>query len=566
MLRINRVALQLSILIFVLAQIANAQNCPAAYFFNGQRCSPCQTNCQCSQQNTCSSCLSGYTYDALFQNCLQCPQAVDSVNIGCSQCCYQVQGPAFVCSSCQSGIYVYQIGGQCLNIVGCVSLTQQGACTKCASGYYLSQGVCQACDPSCATCYHSSLCLTCNPAYYNGTDVGYSLCQSCSLGCISCTTGVTCVTCGQYYRISAGSCISCTSNCQTCTSLVCTQCNTALSGLISGVCYLCTDISVQGSLGCTTCTSNGVRILCSVCSNGYYLNSVTQKCVVCSTAHSTLCNATNVIQCQNDNNAIINTRYYLVNNLCVLNTNNCRDMLDSTGKCSSCYFTSTVGYYSLNSGVCTLCNVAGCSSYSTSCQCLSCQSGYQYINNQCIACQNLHCSQCQASISSCQYCLAAYGRLSSACVLCQPANCNNCDGDNTVCSVCNTGYYLSGGNCYSCQSNCLTCLSKSVCSTCVVGTFLQSNGRCKTLPLYCLAIDNTTLGSNVGSCKRCLYGYILIQGNCYPCSSSLFNVKNIVIQLGLCLNYHCPNYYAQLTYEYKLFVSIFVLGIVLMLL
>ena len=44
------------------------QNCPGANYFNGQRCAPCSTNCQCTTENTCSSCLPGYTYDALFQN------------------------------------------------------------------------------------------------------------------------------------------------------------------------------------------------------------------------------------------------------------------------------------------------------------------------------------------------------------------------------------------------------------------------------------------------------------------------------------------------------------------
>jgi hypothetical protein len=44
------------------------------------------------------------------------------------------------------------------------------------------------------------------------------------------------------------------------------------------------------------------------------------------------------------------------------------------------------------------------------------------------------------------------------------------------------------------------------------------------MPSNCLSIDATTLSSNVGSCKRCSYGYILIEGSCYPCGVSLFNV------------------------------------------
>jgi hypothetical protein len=514
-------------LVLLLLTPAVAQTCPSSYFFNGQRCAPCLPNCQCSQENTCSSCLSGYTYDALFQNCLQCPVATGLVNIGCQECCYQVKGPAFVCSTCQAGPYVFQIGGQCINMQGCLAITTQGACTQCTSSFFLNQGSCVGCDPSCATCNDLSLCLTCATGYYNATNVDYSMCQACSLGCQACTSSTVCTSCGSGYRLATGSCTACSSSCLACSATVCTTCN-QLSGLISGICYLCTDTSKQGSAGCLTCTSNGVRIQCTSCSPGYYLNTGTQACVACSLTfpNSILCTATTVLQCSNDNSATLTSRYLLVSNQCVANTNKCKDMLDSTGKCSSCYFTSN-GYYSLSgAGVCSLCNVAGCATYSSACQCLSCQNGYQYINNQCIQCQNLHCYQCQASISSCQSCAPAYGRLSSACLLCQPANCNNCDGDNTVCTQCNTGYYLSNGQCYQCQTNCLTCTSNVLCSSCAANNFLQANGRCKALPANCIQIDNSTLASNIGSCKRCSYGYILISGNCYPCSSSLFNVSN----------------------------------------
>jgi hypothetical protein len=221
---------------------------------------------------------------------------------------------------------------------------------------------------------------------------------------------------------------------------------------------------------------------------------------------------------------VLTSRFYLANNTCVANANNCKDMQDSSGNCASCYFDAVRGYYSLTNGVCTLCYVAGCSTYSASCQCLSCLNGYQFINNQCIACQSLHCHVCQVSVTACQQCAPAYGRLSSACQLCQPSNCYNCDGDNTVCATCNTGYYLSAGNCYQCQQNCLSCISNKQCTACAPGTYLQANGRCKTLPANCISIDNSTLISNIGSCKRCAYGYILLEGNCYPCGVSLFNV------------------------------------------
>jgi len=405
-------------------------------------------------------------------------------------------------------------------------MSTDGLCTSCINGYFSSQGACISCHASCATCLDASLCLTCNIGYFSIPNLNYALCSACSNGCSSCSSSTVCTNCLSTYRLTGSTCTSCTSFCLNCTATACITCN-SLSALISSLCYLCTDTSKQGSAGCLTCTSNPTRILCTSCSSGYFLNSVTNQCVACSTQYpnSVVCTSTKILQCANDNAPTLSTRYYLINNQCVANTKLCKTMSASNGDCSLCYFDSSTGYYSLISGTCTLCNVVGCLTYSSTCQCLSCVSGYQFINNQCIACQNLHCTVCQASISSCQQCAASYGRLSSACVLCTPSNCYNCDGDNTICVTCNVGYYLSNGNCYSCQTNCASCISNIQCTSCSPGTFLQANGRCKALPSNCISIDTSTISSNVGSCKRCSYGYILLDGNCYPCSSALLNVK-----------------------------------------
>ena len=516
-------------LLFALIVITLGQLCPGAAFFNGQRCAPCATNCQCSQENTCSSCLSGYTYNALFTSCLQCPTASSAINVGCNQCCYQVKGPGFVCSSCPAGNYIFQQGGQCLKVDGCLDLSLQGVCLSCATGFYLNQGLCSACDTSCATCHDSSVCLTCASGYFNGTNVNQALCQACSMGCSTCSAASTCTACAPTYRLNGVVCTSCAVNCATCTAAACSTCSSG-AVLVGVGCYLCTDISQQGSAGCTSCVSSGSRVECSACSAGYYLDPSVKKCFTCHSKfpNSVLCTFYAPLQCSNDAHATLTSRYYLVSGQCVANSNNCKDMANSAGQCSLCYFTAATGYYSLQSGVCVLCNVVGCKTYSSTCQCLSCNNGYQFINNQCNACQTLHCTTCQALVTACQTCNVAYGRLSSACQLCTPANCYNCDGDNTVCAVCNQGYYLNSGKCYSCQANCQSCTSNTICTACNTGYYLQTNGRCKVLPSNCLDIDTTTLSSTVGACKRCSYGYILLDGNCYPCGLTLFNVKHVL--------------------------------------
>ena len=514
------------LILLALLAAAHCQVCTGAAFFDGQRCVPCATNCQCSQEGTCSSCLSGYTYDALFQNCLQCPTALDAVNIGCNQCCYKVEGPGLVCSSCPAGDYVFQQGGQCLKVDGCLSLSSQGVCSSCADGFYLSQGVCAACDISCSTCLDSSVCSICNTAYFNGTNVNNAHCQACSTGCSTCSDATICSACMSGYRINSLVCAACTANCATCSVSSCLTC-TSGAVLVATGCYVCTDVGQQGSIGCISCLSAGGRIECTACASGYYLDPSTKVCATCASkfSNSILCTFDYPLQCSDDAHATLTSRFYLVSGQCVANANRCKSMSNTAGSCSLCYFTATEGYYSLAGGICNLCSVTGCKTYTSICQCLSCNDGYQFINSQCNSCQTLHCNICQASVTACQTCAVTYGRLSSACILCQPANCDNCDGDSSICTVCSMGYFLNSGQCYSCQTNCLSCTSNILCTSCSSTHYLQANGRCKTLPSNCLSIDKTKLSSNVGACKRCDYGYILLDGNCYPCGISLFNVS-----------------------------------------
>ena len=42
------------------------QSCSTGQFFNGQRCAPCKANCKCSSEDTCSTCIDGYAFDARF--------------------------------------------------------------------------------------------------------------------------------------------------------------------------------------------------------------------------------------------------------------------------------------------------------------------------------------------------------------------------------------------------------------------------------------------------------------------------------------------------------------------
>jgi hypothetical protein len=122
--------------------------------------------------------------------------------------------------------------------------------------------------------------------------------------------------------------------------------------------------------------------------------------------------------------------------------------------------------------------------------CLTCQPGF--VMNSTFQCAAVVCStQCQLCSlvsTNCTSCYAAQNRylISNICV---PLS----------------GYYESGTDISPlCVSPCITCSSLTICSTCVVGYFLNSSNNCQSCIKYhpqCVACDNVT-------CLQCSSSYI----------------------------------------------------------
>lgn len=245
---------------------------------------------------------------------------------------------AFVCSSCPALSNTYLLGGQCVRIAGCSSVSSDGLCYSCASGYFLKDGTCIACHASCTTCTDSTFCASCNVGYYNATNSNYGTCAQCSVGCQTCTSLTACTLCGTGFRLSTGLCVACGLNCQQCTNSACTSCAIGYA-LIGGSCVSCTTAANGGSAGCTACSVTTGSIICSQCSSSFYL-SLTGACVSCPSAYpnSVLCTLSRPLQCINDFVPVLASRYYLISNQCIANTNRCKVMANIYGQCSSCYF------------------------------------------------------------------------------------------------------------------------------------------------------------------------------------------------------------------------------------
>lgn len=524
---INHINMQsltlLPVLLFtLLLPLTSPQTCSSSQYFNGQRCAPCQSNCLCTSDNGCTSCMPGFTFDPTFTQCKQCPSTSSGYLTPCSDCCSQVTGTQFLCSSCnnQTG-FAFIRGGQCVVMEGCGELGLDGVCVGCAVGYWRQSGRCVQCHASCDSCVDSNYCVTCKTGYYNESTGDYPLCLACTGGCSQCTSATACQACAPQYRLSGSTCVACSANCVSCSSTACTQCLTGYT-VISSTCYACTDISKSGSLGCLTCVTTGSSITCKSCQSGFFLNSA-GACVSCSLTYpnSLTCTSSGPTQCNNDYITPISSRYHLVGTSCILNTRNCK-MMNSNGTCSSCYFENGM-YYTLSAGTCVNCSITGCDNtrldVSKGCVCQACLAGYRFVNNICIPCANLRCTSCPMDINNCTSCVDTFGIFSSACAKCNLNNCLNCDGDVSKCLSCANGYYLENSQCYACQTSCSRCTSNTKCVECAAGSYLAETGLCMQLPVNCVEVYET------GHCKLCGFGYFPVDGSCYECSINGYNVR-----------------------------------------
>jgi hypothetical protein len=146
------------------------------------------------------------------------------------------------------------------------------------------------------------------------------------------------------------------------------------------LCILCTDLTYGGSVGCTSCVALNSFVVCTSCSDTYYLDT-DSNCEMCSSA---IANAARCLdsktptQCQSDNDPILTNRYYLLSVSCVYNVKSCRRLTSIAGDCITCYS----GYYLNSSNACVQCALTGCvpansTVLSNVCTCTMCLPGYQ---------------------------------------------------------------------------------------------------------------------------------------------------------------------------------------------
>lgn len=134
-------------------------------------------NCSGSSSSSCSRCNPGY-YLGIFSGqtttCYDfgsCPTGSVSIspNIVCTACdppCYQCSGTTSNCSSCKTNYYRNYWGNQCYSTQ---NYCPSGNSAVQGQVIVVGNGICQPCDPMCATCTipnNAAYCTMCLNGYY----------------------------------------------------------------------------------------------------------------------------------------------------------------------------------------------------------------------------------------------------------------------------------------------------------------------------------------------------------------------------------------------------------------
>ncbi|EAR96177.2 REJ domain protein (macronuclear) [Tetrahymena thermophila SB210] len=395
----------------------------------------------------------------------------------------------------------------------CDSCNNSG-CTKCSSGYLLSNGICNACDATCSTCSGTgkNQCITCKNNYYISDKNNYCVsscdsnqyidstspqkyCRSCISNCQTCTNSNSCQTCLTSYYYTGNSCAPCDNTCYSCSGSGKNQCikcqnNYYISEKLNNYCDPNCDLA-QGQFidqsnpnqkYCKNCISN-----CKSCINN-------TSCTTCI-----------------DN-------YYVSGNTCSPCDNSCKQCLGpGVNQCTIC---RQSGYFIQpdNNNTCVQ----------------SCDQNNGYYIDKLVNRAQWYCKKCLLSCKTC-----SNGNSCSTCFdqnfldssnQCQPchSSCQTCNGtQNTNCMICKSGLHMQ--------------LSTSLCvQSCDSNEFLNALSQCQKCDNSCKTCD----GSSSNNCKSCYSNFYLFNKSCVPVCPNGYSLNTNTLACEPCQDkLSCNNCY-----------------------
>ena len=328
-----------------------------------------------------------------------------------------------------------------------------------------------------------------------------------------------CLTCMAGYTVTNGQCIA---NCQA--SSVCLACSSSNNA----ACTLCTVgyFVNSTSLSCELCTGAPQCLscfqtnpaVCSLCQSGFYL-TLEGTCSACplfcgSCINATFCTSTfglsgTLVTTINGTSVLI---------VCDQGCMTCQEV--NPVSCSVCLpgyvlviATNTIVAHCIPCGT----NCRTCTATNSS-ECTSCFTGSFLLgNNTCVACNG--CLTCPSStlLTTCTACAAnSLHRNNNSCdaiinaqeecgQLC--SSCTQLANGNFECEICAPGSTMdSTGACISCPRNCAQCSLTRLgeCTSCLPGYYFQADSE------LCMACNQTNcLCCTELGCTSCQSGYIV---------------------------------------------------------
>jgi len=440
--------------------------------------------------------------DCASQNpSLEC-SFLDADDPDCSACC---TGDPCACSTdatgCDTKPAAYGICDEC-----CDGNT-------CGDGQFVNtDGDCDSCRITCATCDRADSCLTCAPGTYRlVADAGRTQCGFCHSSCQTCSgPGPTdCDTCssGFFDDTETNTCRRCLSSCETCDTadecikcqsgfiggdLSCTKrcsphCNTCITedtcdtgGCAEGYGALTSDSVPDVPCdpcppGCATCTGSLESPVCGLCKEGLYKDTTSNQCVYsCPDGEYAAVKGEG-----GDSDPISGS---IECKVCSTGCETCvqKDPVPSSEPFDKCLTCSTSNF--LNNDEECVANANAC------------DQGTYGDGNVCTPCPHA-CAAC-TSMTVCSACASGYALDGDACVL-------NCPD----------GKIEDGGNCGDCSvANCILC-----------GYDESSTEECLGCPSTFPYIPATKLCSSDNSCPMDTYKQVYMidtvtYGVCAPCN------------------------------------------------
>ena len=471
-------------------RLSYCEECDEGFYLlsNGLFCSS-SPNCVYGDRETgeCTDCEYGYYLDLNEKKCKS-----NKENNKFKNC----KKGGNICEEC---VYKYYLGEDnlCSLSKNCSVSDENGKCTKCSEGFYLSSF-----DNKCTTV---EKCLKVNYKF-------------------------ECEECEKYLLLNNSKCVSIDyweiskfSNCKYTdkSTVYCEECkeNYYLNQK-NNFCVL--NIYMKDFKNCAKSDITGE--FCESCHPGYYLGTEDHKCTStfgCAASKDGICIKCRHSFCLNgNNNCIQNDKYNETNEIKSLYYK-CIRTNEASNECLEC----ESGYF-LQAGKCF--DTLNCKERPFG-NCVKCRNNY-CLNNQygCLYTNIPHCERCDSEdMNVCTGCEAGYtfDKEKNECIKCKEG-CATCTNEKD-CGTCDVGYFVKkaetkngdfDAECGKCIEGCKDCFDENTCISCKDGYYVVK-GNIKDENLVCGKCSENCLecSSNI-QCLRCDYGYNLVSsGNSKFC-------------------------------------------------